>query len=137
MLVPPPSSIAALKTHGGEMRISYFERPVTNTKSTKTLDWSDLCEIILSDPILLPDNKPETKAKLGDYITRGYCPNGRTDNLLKECYLLILDVDAPIDDKIPLPTPKEINDTLLHTDVAFATHSTATPGRCRIFLACE
>lgn len=119
------------------MRISYFERPVTNTQSQKTLDWNDLCDLILKDPILLPDNNPETKAKLGDYITRGFCPKGRTDDLLKECYLLILDVDKPIDEETPLPTPEEINNALVRTDVAFAVHSTATPGRCRIFFACD
>ena len=115
------------------MKISIFDRPVTNTQSHETINWEQFCEIIADDPILLPNNEAKTKADLGDYYVRGFIAGeGRSDELLEECYLIILDIDKPIDAETPLPTPEDIHLAIGPTDVAYATHSSATPGRCRI-----
>jgi len=118
------------------MKISFFDGPVTNTISDRTLDWEEFCELILNDPIVLLDNDPATKAKYCTYYNRGYSNGPRCDENLEDCYLIILDVDKPIDDA-PLPTPAEVNEVFLKADIAFACHSSATPGRCRIILASE
>lgn len=119
------------------MLISIYDRPVTNTSQKKQLTWNQFVKRVLKPPIKLPDNKAETKARLGDYFVRGLISgDGRKDKLLKECCLLILDIDTPIDG-YPLPTPEEIANILNQTEIAYAVHSSATPGRCRIIFPTE
>ena len=118
------------------MQISFFNAPVSNTTPNKTLDWDEFCDLILDDPIVLPDNQSSTKAKYGTYYIRGHSDGARCDENLRDCYLIILDVDKPIGEE-PLPTPKEVDEVFSRADIAYCVHSSATPGRCRIILASE
>ena len=119
------------------MKISIFQRPVTNTISTETFDWPELYKRLIGPPTVIPNNKPFIKAKFGDYYIRGHSEGkGRNDDLLGDCCLIILDVDKPLNGG-SLPTPQEIHEKLLPTNVAYAVHSSATPGRCRIVIPVE
>ncbi len=118
------------QTRQGSCSISVYDSPVSNTTIQKKCSWQELFERCTGKPELLPDNKAETKARNGAYFVRGEVVSGhRDDDHLGLCHLIIMDVDKAVDG-LPLPTPKEIHESL--NDIAHAVYNTATPGRSRI-----
>jgi hypothetical protein len=112
------------------MTISVFTAPVSNKGNFKQYSWPEMAKLLTGPPVVLPDNKSETKAKFGAYFLRGRSIGPRCDdNLQDDCPLLILDIDKALG-KSPLPTPLVIHRAL--KGLQHAVYSTATPGRCRI-----
>jgi len=112
---------------------SVFAAPVSNVTAQQGVTWSGLCRRLINSPIVLPDNRAETKATYGQYLTRGPIEGSRSDKNLKDCHLLFLDVDKGLAGA-PIPSPVKIHDVLDRLKLQHAVHRTATPDRCRIVL---
>ena len=119
--------------------ISIFPRPVTNKSEQYLFYWPKLFKFLMGHPRELPEYTAEQKMKFGDYFVRGIISNGesfpeRNDDNLSSCSLVILDIDHPLNNETPLPTPQEIHKALKNKKLAHVVHTSANPDRCRVIL---
>ena len=120
-----PNSIRVLQ----DFQVSVFSAPVSNTTSSRLVNWLEFCRMLADDVVEIPDSKAETKARFGQYFVRGTITGSRSDANLSICCLLVLDVDQPLPGG-SLPTVHEIHNAL--GDIIHVVYSSATPGRSRI-----